>query len=271
MSFGVSKQNSNQQATSNQVGGGEQISQSFGQQGAQSTSLSQGGSQSSSQQTVAFEDLFKSLYGGASAAAAGADTGAISTQAKQLFTSGTGFLDSLSSVGSDAGTSAQLDVLKSQLGDFFNEQVLPGITREGVSTGTFGGSRDAIAKELAAKSVAGQFSTGAAQILGQQNQEKIGAAGTGLSALQSLLNIGSSEQFAGLQPYQILAQIMGGPTVLGSSVASSEELASQLSNSFGTQGSQSYGYDFNRGSSQSTGNSSGFSIGGGVGGGAPKG
>lgn len=265
MSGSFSKQTSNQQATSSNEAIGAQAASSFGQQGAQSSSLSQGSSVGGSSQSIAFEDLYRQLYGGASGAAAGVDTGAISTQAKQLFTSGTGFLDTLSSVGSDQATTAKLGALKSTLGDFFNEQLMPGVTREGVSTGTLGGSRDAIATAQAAKSVAGQYATGAADILGQQDQNKIQASGTGLSALQSLLGISTTGENAGLQPYEALSQILGGPTTLGTSFSNSQDIATQLSNSFGLSGSQSYGFDFSTGQSQSTGNSRGISLSGGIG------
>lgn len=260
MSASFSKQSSNQQATSDTLGVGANAATSFGEQGAQSSSLSQGSSVGGSSQSIAFEDLYKKLYGDASGAAAGVDTGAISTQAKQLFTSGTGFLDTLSNVGSDATTNAKLGVLKSTLGDFFTEQLMPGVTRGGVSTGTLGGSRDAVATAQAAKAVAGQFATGAADILGQQDQAKIQASGTGLSALQSLLGIGSAGETAGLQPYEALSQILGGPTTLGTSFSNSQDIATQLSNSFGSSGSQSYGFDFNTGTSKSTGTSKGSST-----------
>lgn len=263
MSGSFSKQSSDQQATSTQQGYGEQAASSFGQQGAESSSSSVGTSEGGSSQSIAFEDVFKKLFGGASDAAAAVDSGAISTQAKQLFTSGTGFLDTLSGVGSDETTTAQLGALKSTLGDFFNEQLLPGVTRDGVSTGTLGGSRDAIATAQAAKAVGGQYATGAAQILGQRDQAKTNAAGTGLSALQSLLGIGQGGELAGLAPYQALSQIVGGPTVLGSSFTSSQDVATALSDSFGLNGSQSYGFDFNSGQSKSTGGSSGYGISGG--------
>lgn len=265
MSGSFSKQSSNEQSTSSNLGLSENAASSFGNQGSQSSSLSQGSSVGGSSQTVAFEDLFKKLYGGASGAADAVNTGAISTAAKSLFTSGTGFLDTLSGVGSDATTDAQVGALKTTLGDFFNEQLLPGITREGVSTGTLGGSRDAVATGQAAKGVASQLSAGVASILGNRDAAKTGAAGTGLSALQSLLGIDTQGELAGLSPYQALAQIVGGPTVLGSSFSQSQDIASALSDSFGVSGSQSYGFDYSSGKSQSTGNQKGFGISGGIG------
>lgn len=266
---------SNEQSSSSQLQLGGNVATSFGTQGATSTSTSSGAS--STTQGLAFEDLFKQLYGGAGAAAAGVDTGAIAGAAKQLFSGGVDFLGQLQGgagtdylasrvTGPDEAANAELGALKTSLGDFFSEQLVPGITSEGVSTGTLGGSRDAIARAQAAKAVAGQFSQGAAQILsGSQAQRDQAAtqlagiqgqnAATGLSALSSLYGLAQGGAYAGLSPYEALAQIMGGPTVL--STSQSNEISQALSDSFGQQGSQSYGFNFGTGSSESTGSSKG--------------
>jgi hypothetical protein len=90
-------------------------------------------------------------------------------------------------------------------------------------------------------------------------------AGTGLDALSSLYGIKNSGEMAGLQPFDVLSQIMGGPTVLGQSTGSS--FAEDLSRSFSQQGSKSYGYDY--GTSHSQSKSVAFNVGAG-GGGAAK-
>jgi hypothetical protein len=257
------------QSQSDEFSLGLDVASSFGEQGSQSTSTSRGAS--SSRQIIAFEDLFRSLYGDAGAAAKGIDPGIISGASKQLFSGGLEFLKTLQgNAGTDAleagladtsGRDAQLALLKQQLGDFFGEELLPGITDVGVSTGTFGGGREAVLRSSAAKAVAGQFSTGAAGIISgdqarrdasaaQLAQLKQGGAGAGLGALGSLLNLSSAGEFAALSPYEALASIYGGPTVLGSS--ESTDIAQALSDSFGVQGSQSYGFDFGRGTSSSS-------------------
>jgi hypothetical protein len=139
---------------------------------------------------------------------------------------------------------------------------VPGVRSAGIATGTFGGSRDAVATAQAAKAVSGQFAQGAAQILGQDQSQKIQAAtalagaqgqgaSSGLNALGGLYGLAQGGASAALSPYQMLSQILGGPTVLGSS--SSLDVASAISNSFGEQGSQSYGFDYGTSHSQSTG------------------
>jgi hypothetical protein len=280
-SFSKSKQQSTSSSQSDSSQLGFNTASSFGTGGSTSTSSSVGGSS----QQIAFGDLFQQLYGGAASAAAGVDTGGISTAANQLFTGGLGFLDTLS--GGNAGTAelaarasdntardAQLGVLQQQLGDLFNTQLLPGIKSGGVATGTLGGSRDAVQIGQAAKSVASQFSTGAASIISADQAQKDAAAGkladvtntgaaTGLSALQSLFGLASSASTAGLQPYQILSSILGGPTTL----TNSSQVSNAVANSFNTQGSQSYGFDVGNSSSSSTAQSTGssFGISGGVG------
>lgn len=284
MSGSFSKQNSSQSSSSSSQQNAFNASQSFGTTGSGSSSTSTGSS--SSQQDVFLSDLFSKIYGGAAGAAAGVDTGGISTAASQLFSGGLGFLDTLGSnpgaadlaaraSGTDTSArDAQLSTLKTQLGDFFNTQLVPGITSRGVSTGTLGGSRDAVELGTASKQVAGQFSTGASQIIAADQAQRDAAAGklgdltnqgaaTGLSALQSLYGLTTSSATSGLLPYQLLSSIIGGPTVLGSSQSS--QLAEALSSSFGEQGSSSYGFDNATSTSQSQGKGSGFSIAGGIG------
>lgn len=279
------RSNASSVSQSDELSLGFQEASSFGEQGSSALSTSTG--RSSADQRIAFEDLFRSLYGGAGAAAAGVDTGVISGSAKQLFSGGLGFLETLQG-GSDAlaaragdtsARDAQLALLKSQLGDFFGEELMPGVTDVGVATGTLGGARDAVARAQAAKAVGGQFATGAASIISSDQQRrdtlateaarlKQGGAAVGLSSLESLLGLSSAGEFAQLSPYEALASIYGGPTVLGSS--QSEDLAQAISDSFGIQGSSSYGFDFGRAtsssSSQSRSKSKSFSIGMGGGG-----
>ncbi len=283
--FGKASQESSQ-SESTQIGGS--AASSFGRTGSGSSSSSFGAS--TSQDRVAFDELFASLYGGSAAAAGAIDTGAISGAAERLFSGGLDFLQQLQGnagtdalaarIGDTSARDAQLETLRTQLGDLFNEQLIPGITSEGVATGTLGGSRSAVAKAQAAKSVAGQFSTGAASIISEDQRQRDAAATSlaefgltgaegGLNALGDLYGLAASGETAALTPYEILSQIMGGPTVLGSSQAT--DVASALSSSFGEEGSQSYGFDFgtSKSSSQGRGGTQGlaqaFLAGGGLG------
>lgn len=286
MSGSFSKSKTDQQSTSSSSG--VNLASSFGVNGSEqsggNTSTSSGASSSS--QDVFLADLFKQVYGGAAGAAGAINPDEISGAARSLFSGGVDFLDQLGGgagvdalkarVGDTSSRDAQLSSLKSELGDFFNTQLAPGVTRAGVATGTLGGARDAVDLSEAAKAVASKFSTGAASIISSDQAQRDAAAGKladvnnqgagiGLSALQSLYGLASAGGTAGLMPYQILASIIGGPTVLGQSQSQQQADAFGFSSgtSFGEQGSQSYG--FNTSQSQSTGNSSGYGISGGIG------
>ena len=283
--FGASssRSHSSSQSQSDELSFGFDEASSFGEQGSSSLSSSTG--RSSADQRIAFEELFASLYGDAGAAAKGVNTGVISGAAKQLFSGGLGFLETLqgnagtdaleAGLGDTSSRDAQLELLRTQLGEFFNEELVPGVTDVGVQSGTFGGARDGVLRSQAAKAVAGQFSTGAAGIITADQQRrdaaatqlaqlKQGGAAGGLSALNSLLGLSSAGEFAALSPYEALASIMGGPTVLGSS--QSEDIAQAISDSFGVQGSQSYGFDFGKATSSSSSSSKSKSASFGIGG-----
>lgn len=286
---------SKQQQTSETTSQGEQASSSFGVSGSGSTSTSASSGASQSSQDVFLSQLFSQIYGGATTAAAGVDTADISKAGSQLFSGGLNFLDRLGggagadelaarANGSDtSGRDAQLGVLQSQLGDFFNKQLLPGITSRGVSTGTLGGSRDAVELGEATNQIGKAFSTGAASIISNDQAARDAAAGkfadvtnqgaaAGLSSLSSLYGLAQGGATAALTPYQILSQIIGGPTVLGNSSSTQDAVAQALSSSFSNQGSSSYGFDTS--STKSQGNAVGGTqglvqafLGGGGGGG----
>lgn len=261
--FGSPSKQSSQSTSSQQ---GFNTSSSFGTTDASSTSSAQ------SSQDVFLSDLLSKVYGGAAGAAAGVDTGGIASAGQQLFSGGLNFLGQLTAnpgaadlaaraSGTDTSArDAQLGALKTQLGDFFNENLLPGITSRGVSSGTLGGARDAVELGTATKQIGNTFSTGAASIISADQAARDAAAGkladvtnqgaaTGLSALSSLYGLQQGTQTAGLLPYQLLSSIIGGPTVLGSSSSQSG------SSSTGVQGSTSYGFD--TATSQSTGQGTG--------------
>lgn len=260
--FGSAAQSHSESDSSQQQVGGS-ASSSFGIQGSgsQSSELSQ----SRSGQQIAFEDLFAKLYGGAAGAAAGVDTGALTGAANSLFTGGTDFLSSLES-GAQGGVNAlearatdttardaQLNALQQSLGDLFNQQLLPGITGNEVAHGTLGGSRDAVAKSMAAQAVGRQFVQGAAGIISADQQQKDTAAAqlaafgpAALTLAPGLLGLSSA---GALAPYAALKDILGAPTVLSS--AESGTQAGSVASSFGQQGSKSYGFDFGSGSSHS--------------------
>lgn len=286
-SFGMSRSRSGSTATEESQGYGYQGSTS--QDTSQAYSQSQSAGQSTSTQNIAFEDLFKSLYGGATNAAAKATMSApqLTQTAQQLFTGGTGFLDQLAGGGAGASYleerlngNPQLQDQITQLGEdinkFYGENVNTRIRANAVSGGTLGGGRQGVAEGAAAEAAGRQFTQGAtqlraadlaatdqaaSQLFESQNQ----AAQIGLSGLPGLFDLAQSGNNAELGVYGTLSQILGGPTTLTQqqstdfSSATSAQIAEAFSRAFGENFSTS------KGSSSSFGRSNAFNMSGYVG------
>lgn len=262
MSFSAGQNRSDATGTSSSESQGFSSSQS--QDIAKSISESLSSGQSSSTQSIAFEDLFKQLYGGASGAADKAMLGAgdLTKAAQQLFTGGSTFLQGL---GGDAGTAylnsrlkddsvlnEQIDLLRQDSAKLFNEDLNPAITSRSVAGGTLGGGRQGVAQGMALDAVGESFSKGAATLRAQDLASKdqaaaqvasnsLSAANTGLGALPGLLDLTERGNNAELGIYSSLASILGGPTVLGQSqstntaTSNAQSLSEALSRSYGEQ------------------------------------
>ena len=271
--FGGSKASSSSQSQSSSFDNTDSFGFDFGQSGSVS------GGQSTSKQNIAFEDLFANLFGGAAGAAAGVDTSKITEAANFLFSGGTSFLEGL---GGDAGSeflterlggideiaNQQVEQLGADLERFLGENVSRGITAGGIQAGTLGGGRGEVQKGIAERGAAEEFIKGSTAIRANSRAEQDAIAqflsgqagvnaGIGLEALPGLLGLAEGGAFAGLTPFAMLSQIMGGPTVL------TDAQSTQFGESFGTDfGAQS---STGRAGSQSTSSSSskeaGFNFG----------
>lgn len=217
-----------------------------------SASLSDSLARSRSGQTVAFEDTFRDLYGNATGAAAkvAALAPTLQQQAGQLFSGGLGFLDTLQGEGV---VDEQINALGQDLGRFMNEQVNPALTSRGVATGTLGGGRQGVAQGLAARGVAEEFARGATGLRAADRTARNQAAGVGLAALPGLFGVAQGAAGAELMPYQMLSQIVGGPTTLTSS--ESDSIAQAISRAFGED------FSYNTAQSSSSGKSFGVGVG----------
>lgn len=229
--------------------------------------------QSQSGQRIAFEDIFQNLFGGASAAASAVNSGALSRNASMLFSSGTDFLGQLQSggIGADylrdqvtsggALAEEQIAQLSDDLGTFLTETVNPSIKSSGVSAMTLGGSRGEVARGIAGREAAREFTRGATGIrLAERGRLDSLAAGlmesdanrstAALNMLPGLFGLAESSALSGLSPYAALAQIIGGPTVLSSSSAfdvgadSTTGRAGSRSSSSSSSSSKSVGLGF---------------------------
>lgn len=256
-SLGGGRSKSNQQSESS----GYQMSEE------QSVSASQSQSQSQSTEDIAFRDLYAGLYGNATNAASGAaaNAGVLGDAAKQLFTGGSQYLQSL---GGDAGSSylegrlsgsnpvleEQISQLQQDTGRLFREELNPAITSRAVSGGTLGGGRQGVAQGLAADSAARVFTQGATALRAGDIASRdsvaqsiatnsLNAASTGLGALPSLLDVLERGNNAELGVYSNLSAILGGPTTLTQSQSGStaSSLAESLAKAYGEQSSSSSG------------------------------
>lgn len=233
-----------------------------------STSFSDSLSQAASKDRVAFQDVFASLYGDATGAAGRAAEAVpmFQGQAADLYTGGMRFLDSLNEESpltarlSDTGTAdEQIGALGEDLGMFFRNEVNPAITSRGVATGTLGGGRQGVAQGMATQSLAREFQRGSTAIrtadvsrrdslAGMLSEDRLARTQTGLDALPTLYGLAEGGATAGLTPYATLAQILGGPTVLGESsqyaLSASRALSEEESESKSSSSSKSKSFNF---------------------------
>lgn len=228
---------------------------------SQAGSLSGGAAVSQSEQRVAFEDIFARMFGGAEGAAGGLDPSMLTEAANALFSGGTGFMQS---IGADAGSSYlaerlggenqvledQIGLLGEDLGKFFNEELLPGITTDAIGGGQLGGGRQGVAQGRAVDMVGEQFRRGATDLrmgdiaardsaAGVLAQNTVQGAQVGLAGISPLAGVADMGFGAALSPYERLAQIIGGPVTLTSAGSSSADFARSFSESFGSSRSSS--------------------------------
>jgi len=266
LGFSKSKSTSDAQSTSDSASYGFNESTSGDMQRSASDSVSGGTSNTS--QAIAFEDLYKQLYGGAAGAANNVAMQAPQLQAaaQQSFTGGSQFLQSLDS---NAGTNYQeqslnsnspvediIASMKTDAASLFTDELNPAITANAVAGGNLGGGRQGIAQGLAQSRVANDFTKNAAALRYSDVQSKdaiaaniagnsIAAAGTGLGSLPGMLDVLERGQNAELAPYSSLAGILGGPTTLTTgesndfSRSTAQSMSDAFSRSFGEQSAMS--------------------------------
>jgi len=286
-SFGMSKSRSGSTATESSSG--------YGYNGSESSDVSQAisqavsGSSSTSTQTLANQDIFSQLFGGATTAANkyASNASEVEAAARQLFTGGTGFLESLqSNAGSEYLTSRlegnqlldeQISQLGTDINDYYSNTINPNLRRNSAMTGTLGGGRQGVAEGLSARAQGEQFTEGALKLrtddMAMRDQAANdlltgtnASAATGIAGLSSVLGLAQEGAGgAGLDAFSQLSQILGQQQTLtnaqstSSSVSTSQQIAEAFSKAFGENFSQS------QGSSSSFGRSNSFNMSGYVG------
>lgn len=109
-----------------------------------------------------------------------------------------------------------------QIGETYQNQILPGINNAAMGAGSLGSSRQGIAQGLAAQGATREMGNFTTNLYGQQYQQDQNRAMGALAMLPQMQN----SPWAALQGYQ---QMIGGPTVLGSSSGRSKSLQGGVS------------------------------------------
>lgn len=104
--------------------------------------------------------------------------------------------------------SQQIQGFGADLGNFYQNQILPGIQSSAGIAGQFGGSRQGVAAGIAGQDLGRQFAQGATQM-------RSNAYDTGISNLGQLYNLGMAPYQAMWQPFQNLQGMIGNPAILG--------------------------------------------------------
>ena len=217
---------------------------------------SKSSSQSTSTQDVFAADLFRKLFGEASNVAGGIDTAGLTERANELFDSGTGFLGDLQEISAGEDVSGQflsslisgeggfvdenIAALSEDLGQFFNEELLPGITSEAVGGGQLGGGRQGVAQGKAVESIGREFRRGSLDIRNadlRQRQDaartlsaqRLSASQAGLTGAQQQFDLANAATLAPFSPFLTLSQILGSPTTLTQSQSSSKSKSLKFS------------------------------------------
>lgn len=221
------------------------------QQQSQSTSASQGSQFNQSfvdPSQQPFLDFLRTAGQDIAGGQIGQIGGAAGNLAGQLGGIGQQFLGQLGGIGQQQGPGStflqerlsqqnpflneQISQLGSDIGQQFQESILPGIRRGAQVVGGQGGGRQGVAEGIAATGASDAFARGAGALrfgdvqqrqqaatalnqnqIAQQSLQAQSALG-GLGSLQGLFNLGLSPFQAQFAPLQQLASILGGPTVL---------------------------------------------------------
>jgi hypothetical protein len=243
--FGIGGSKAKQSSTASS------IQESRGVSSSESLSRSYAGSD----QGLAFGDMFQSeilskgfgAYNNANNAAS-----EFRGRIDSLYDQGSSYLGML---GGDGYADEQVANLQSDLGRFFKEELLTGISRGATGNNTQGGGRQGIAEGLAAREVATQFQRGSTEIRSADLLRRQDAAKAGLAALPGLSELAGSEVDSHFAPLEEYAGLFATPQTTLTDSFSTTTAASQ-----GKSVDTSYGAS----AASSRGKSMGFNIGVGV-------
>ncbi len=263
----------------------ESVAHGFSVGASATDAVSESGSTSRSEgfstQDIAFADLFAAMFGNATGAAGRAieRVPELQTQAATLFNAGTGFLDSITGgsaadelrerAGDDALVEEEIELLQSDIGRLFEEELLPQVTDEAVAGNVLGGSRQGVAQGRAIDTAAREFRRGATDIRTSSRERRdalltraaeLTASGStaGIASLPGLQGLLESGIGAELGVFDRLSGILGPVTTLTESGQTSEADAASFAESIAR--SFNFSEDFAKSTSSSSGKSFGFNF-----------
>lgn len=183
------------------------------------------------------------------------DTRGLATEQQALFSGGLNAIGSLleqssTSVnannylaqrmsGENPALQGQIDSIGSDLGKFFNEQLMPGITSSAAGSGQLGGGRQGVAQGAAIDATSREFSSAVSNLRAQDLQARDAAAlgiqansaqslNSALAAMPGLSQSATNVFTAEMAPYAALSEILGGPTVLNNSTSTGRSKSSSF-------------------------------------------
>lgn len=263
--FGIGSSKSSSQSNASSSSFERSLAESFG--------IGSSYGENASSQNVYLSDLFQGLFQKSTNVAGSIATDEFSAMAGDLYGTGFDVIGQLRTMmgGEPQGAGeqyladrvngpgtieAQIAQLEADMGQFFNEQVMPGVRGDAIAAGGMNGSRFGVAQGMAVDSILRQFTAGAttlrtndqgardaaaATLAGSVNARRTNAAQLAIGALPQVLGLAESGNMAALQPLLALSSIMGGPTVLTDAYGydTSAEQSGSRSESTATSSSQS--------------------------------
>ena len=140
------------------------------------------------------------------------------------------------SQGNNPFAQQQVSALGNSLGQFWENNLLPGIASGAEGSGGLGGTRQSVAQGLAAQGLINQFGAGAADIYANSYNQGLGAAQAGLGSqlgaagqipgsAEAQFNLGLAPFQAAYLPLQQLAQLIGPAFTIGKGYSWNRQLS----------------------------------------------
>jgi hypothetical protein len=228
--IGADKSKTTSSSQSQSSNWADAFSQAFG------WNTSQGQTFIDPQQQAARQGLFGQVLASMNPGQARADAterlGAIMPQLNQAMTT-LGSFDPASQIATQGAA------LQEGLGSLFQQEIMPGIQSDAIAAGGFGGGRQGVAEGVAAGQLGQSYTQGLADITAAANAQAMQAAQLQGILGQSIFDLGTAADTAGLDQLTSLAGILGPATVLSQQGSAGQTGSTSSSKSAGQSTSSS--------------------------------